>query len=436
MWKKTIRSPSETINMIPIVLTAWIPRRASYAIGFRRNAPSHRMNESGGIPGVLVYFLDPESRDETSDLIHNTYVVSQCPATRFHKPEADFPGFPTQAELSAERWLVDWFWAFLRTGMAKMGKATPQEVMDMVRDPALAAPGIEATHGCAVCETRAGPALADFGGYPEVEGGLGSTAVIAFRVDGWITHPLTRGMQWMSAPLAQHFGEQYSLVLSIYDCDGSTEISSSTSLADAIALFRAFSSLALMLQWRLAGDHCQTSTRNIQENKAPSLASTCYKRTQICDHILAFPNPTFLIQSGLQKAHAKTGFPSAIRRLYLRFRGSQSPDFLSCPALEINLGCLIQPLFHPTSALMKNSVEGNDTNGLKMKLKMKMKINVKGTTPAFGRLSCPPYMLPVGPQNGLKMEVNPATESKLKMKMKMKINFNSAESIHRLALHN
>ncbi|KAJ7757340.1 hypothetical protein DFH07DRAFT_1025387 [Mycena maculata] len=33
------------------------------------------------------------------------------------------------------------------------------------------------------------------------------------------------------------------------------------------------------------------------------------------------------------------------------------------------------------SALMKNSVEGYDTNGLKMKLKMKMKINVKGTTP-------------------------------------------------------
>ncbi|KAJ7925391.1 hypothetical protein B0H13DRAFT_1975184 [Mycena leptocephala] len=87
----------------------------------------------------------------------------KCPATRFHEPEADFPGFPTQAELGAERGLVDWFWAFLRAGLAKMAKATVQEAMDVVKDPALAAPGIEAAHGCTVCETRAGPALADFG---------------------------------------------------------------------------------------------------------------------------------------------------------------------------------------------------------------------------------------------------------------------------------
>jgi hypothetical protein len=58
---------------------------------------------------------------------------------------------------------VDWFWAFLRAGMARMAKATVQEAMDAVRDPALAAPGIEAAHGCPVCETRAGSALADFG---------------------------------------------------------------------------------------------------------------------------------------------------------------------------------------------------------------------------------------------------------------------------------
>jgi hypothetical protein len=31
--------------------------------------------------------------------------------------------------------------------------------MDVARDPALVAPGIEAAHGCAVCETMAGPAL-------------------------------------------------------------------------------------------------------------------------------------------------------------------------------------------------------------------------------------------------------------------------------------
>ncbi|KAJ7346330.1 hypothetical protein DFH08DRAFT_810162 [Mycena albidolilacea] len=120
-------------------------------------------------------------------------VLPDEPVTRFHEPEADFPGFPTQAELGAERGL--------RAGMAKMRKATVQEALDVVRDPALAAPGIEAAHGCPVCETRAGPALADFGvAWARViderrevsrgRGGWGSAAVIVFRVDGWIIRPL------------------------------------------------------------------------------------------------------------------------------------------------------------------------------------------------------------------------------------------------------
>ncbi|KAJ7890760.1 hypothetical protein B0H13DRAFT_2040100 [Mycena leptocephala] len=88
---------------------------------------------------------------------------ASAPRRASTSPRPDFPGFPTQAELGAERGLVDWFWAFLRAGLAKMAKATVQEAMDVVKDPALAAPGIEAAHGCAVCETRAGPALADFG---------------------------------------------------------------------------------------------------------------------------------------------------------------------------------------------------------------------------------------------------------------------------------